>query len=219
MKILFLGKENDLFCKKALDALLAKGVEVESYLGNRLTPRPQINSTRYDFIISYISPWIVPSSWLLRAKRAAINFHPGPPEYPGIGCTNFAIYNNEMEFGVTAHHMAQKVDSGKIIAVKRFPLYPDDSVFSLTQRCYENIYQLFLDTLPSLLEGKPFAESKEKWTRKPFLRKELDELCLIRPDMNKEEIRRRMRATAFPNYPAPFIDLAGFRFVYQPPKI
>lgn len=219
MKILFLGKENDLLCKKALDVLLMKGVETESYLGNRFTPRPKIKSDRYDFIFSYIAPWIIPSSWILRAKRAAINFHPGPPQYPGIGCTNFAIYHHEKEFGVTAHHMAQKVDSGKIIAVKRFPLYPDDSVFSLTQRCYENIYQLFVEMLPSLLEGKPLEESKEKWTRKPFLRKELDKLCLILPDMDEEEIRRRVRATAFPNYPAPVIELAGFRFVYQPPKV
>lgn len=84
-------------------------------------------------MISYLCPWILPEHLLERAKVASVNFHPGPPEYPGIGCTNFAIYNQEVIFGMTCHHMATRVDTGKIVAVRRFPLFPTDTVLSLTE--------------------------------------------------------------------------------------
>ena len=45
-----------------------------------------------DYIISYLSRWIVPSYLLNNAKIASFNFHPASPEYPGIGCNNFALY-------------------------------------------------------------------------------------------------------------------------------
>ena len=68
--------------------------------------------------------WVVPE-WLLRkAKIAAINFHPASPDYPGIGCRNFALYENAKEYGVTCHHMSATIDTGSIIEIKRFPIFP-----------------------------------------------------------------------------------------------
>lgn len=83
-----------------------------------------------------MSPWIIPKGLLERVVKGAINWHPGPPEYSRIGCTNFAIYNNEKEFGITCHYMLDKVDTGKIIGVKRFSILENDTVFSITQKCY-----------------------------------------------------------------------------------
>src|SRR4030095_109021 len=95
----------------------------------RSQPFPQdLHNWKGDLIISYLSQWIIPQLLLEKAAVAALNFHPGPPEYPGIGCTNFAIYDNVDEFGVTCHHMAARVDTGKIIAVKRFPVYESETV-------------------------------------------------------------------------------------------
>ena len=63
-----------------------------------------------------------------KSKTAAINFHPASPEYPGTGCNNFALYENAGEYGVTCHYMAPKADTGKIIKVKRFPVFANDDV-------------------------------------------------------------------------------------------
>jgi methionyl-tRNA formyltransferase len=76
-----------------------------------------------DYIVSFLSRWIVPEKVLKSAAMASINFHPAPPEYPGVGCYNFALYNEDATYGVTCHHMAPKVDSGNIIDVMRFPLF------------------------------------------------------------------------------------------------
>ena len=48
----------------------------------------------------------------------AINFHPGPPEFRGIGCANFALLKNSKYYGSTAHVMEAKVDSGPILMSK-----------------------------------------------------------------------------------------------------
>jgi methionyl-tRNA formyltransferase len=69
-----------------------------------------------------------------RAKHAAFNFHPGSPDYPGIGCLNFELYEEAREYGVTCHHMVPKVDTGGIIAVKHFAIFDSDCVASLLAR-------------------------------------------------------------------------------------
>ena len=57
---------------------------------------------------------------LKKVNKAAINFHPGPPEYRGTGCVNYALYENSKFYGCTAHLINEKVDNGKIIDVKKF---------------------------------------------------------------------------------------------------
>jgi len=169
-------------------------------------------------LVSYISPWIIPASLLRKAKICAINFHPGPPEYPGIGCTNFALYNDEKEFGVTAHIMESKVDSGKIMAVKRFPILENDDIYSLTQKCYVNILSLFCEVMKVIMNTKKLPACNEKWKRRPYTRKELNDLCMITMDMNKREVERRIRALAYPNMPGPHIELFGYQFEYNPKR-
>jgi hypothetical protein len=51
--------------------------------------------------------------------------------------------------------------------------------------------------MSNLLQGNQFPESSEDWTRKPYKRKELDELCELRDDMSEEEIQRRIKATTY----------------------
>ncbi len=167
-----------------------------------------------DIIISYISPWIIPESMLVKAKQYAINFHPGPPEYPGIGCTNFAIYEGAKDFGVTCHIMKKKVDSGKIISVKRFPVYENDSVLSLTDRAYSFILIQFYEVISDVFKNHKLHYLDETWTRKPFTRKELNELCRISLEMTSEEITRRIKATSFPNMPGAFLEIEGYKFEY-----
>lgn len=167
---------------------------------------------RGDILVSYLSPWIIPPQSLQSAAAGAVNFHPGPPEYPGIGCTNFALYERAREFGVTAHHMNPKVDTGAVIAVRRFPILDEDSVHSLTMRCYEHIEALFRAVFEAFFKTGAWPVSTESWTRPPFRRKQLDELCRITPDMSPEEIARRARATTYPGMPGPFVEIAGRRF-------
>lgn len=212
MTILFLAKQKP-FAKEASELIRLHFSKSEIVFGQIDNPFPDhLYGIEFDYVISYISPWIVPKHVLDNTRIAAINLHPGPPEYPGIGCTNFAIYNGEKEFGVTVHHMKEKPDRGDIITVERFPIFNNDTVYSLTQRCYAYIYLSFVKLFSLILFNKPLPKSEEKWKRKPFTRNELNELCRITKDMPECEIKRRIKATTYPDMPGAFIELGGVKF-------
>ena len=217
--ILFVGKKDDIFCERALDFVQSHFSESVAVLCRRQDPFPgEFDTWHGDFVISYLSPWIIPAGLLDRAKKAAINFHPGPPEYPGIGCTNFSLYDGVKKYGITCHHMALEVDTGKIIRVFDFPIFQRESVLSLTQRSYSYLLVCFYEVIGTLLEGSPLPKSERQWTRKPLRRTELEELCRIQPEMDETEIGRRVRAVNYPGMPGAFVELCGRRFVFPPPK-
>lgn len=165
-----------------------------------------------DHIVSFVSPWIVPAALLEKARGSALNFHPGPPEYPGIGCYNFALYDGVTEYGVTCHRMLPKVDTGEIVRVSRFPVTERDSVATLIDRSMTAMIGLLFEIVALLAENRDPSASEEGWRRPPFTRHELNELGRISPDMDEIEIRRRHRAMHYPPYPGLFLDLAGIKF-------
>jgi len=71
-------------------------------------------------LLSIFGP-IIPLS-ILKNFKYCINFHPGTPNYPGRDPHHWALYENAKYFGVTIHFMNEKVDSGKIIYVKKFKI-------------------------------------------------------------------------------------------------
>jgi methionyl-tRNA formyltransferase len=217
-KILLLGKKKDEHCSKAVDFIKKNFEDVTVYLGKWGDPLPEdIGWWDGDYIISYLSRWVVPEYLINKAKVAAINFHPASPDYPGIGCNNFALYEDAKEYGVTCHHMATKVDTGNIIAVKRFPVFQNDDVGSLLLRTYDFQLILFYEIINNILKGEPLPSSDETWTRKPFSRKEFNKLSVIDPAMPKEEIERRTRATSYGEF-QPTIEIAGHIFEFKTTK-
>ncbi len=214
--ILFLGKADDPYCARALDFCRENSSNVTACLGKWGDPLSDaIRRWEGDYIISYLSRWVVPADLLANARKAAINFHPAPPEYPGIGCNNFALYENAKEYGVTCHHMAAQVDSGSIIAVSRFSVYETDNVASLLERTYQHQIALFMEIAALIVSGEALPASREQWTRPPFTRKQFNELFRITPDMSKDEISRRVRAVSYGAW-QPYIEVNGFRFEYPP---
>ena len=210
--VLFLGKAADEKCSRALSMIQQHFARVTSYLGNWGDPLPPgLAHWEGDYVISYLSRWIVPANVLESTKLAAINFHPGPPEYPGFGCVNFALYENAKEYGVTCHHMAPRVDSGPIIAVKRFALVAEDNVESVLARSHACLLELFQDIISGLIKSGELPESGEQWSRKPFSRKQLDELGVLRVDMPEAEVARRIRATNYAQW-KPKLVLGPFEF-------
>ena len=214
-RVLFLGKKDNLFAERAADFIRKHFQHPLIFIGDRHDKlSPEVLNWQGDLLISFIGSWIIPDTLLEQAAYAAINFHPGSPEYPGTGCTNFAIYNGEKEYGVTCHYMKATVDTGNIIAVKRFPLTNEDTVFGVTQQCYQLIESVFYEIMDCILQGNPMPASSEQWKRKPYTRKELNDLCYIRHDMTKEEVEKRIRATTY-RWPWAFTKIADRIFILQ----
>ncbi|NQT06207.1 MAG: hypothetical protein HQ575_01555 [Candidatus Omnitrophica bacterium] len=217
MKVTLFTKPEKYTVKEVIEYLKRHSEKLTIYPGGVKDPFPkQPYNESPDIIISYLSPWIIPSKILKRTKLWNINFHPGPPEYPGIGCFNFAVYNNEKTYGVTAHIMDKKVDTGKIISVKRFRLLESDSIYNLSMKSYDEMFSAFLDVMNFVLDRKELPHCTEKWKRKPYKRNDLEALCKISPRMSKKEIAKRIKASTYPDMPGAYIDLSGYRFEHDP---
>jgi len=111
--------------------------------------------------------------------------------------------------------MEKKVDSGNIIGVKRFVILESYNMYSLTLKSYGFMLSLFFEMLDYILKNNKLPKCNEKWTKVPYTRKQLEELCIITPNMSEEEVKRRVKATQFPGMPGAYIKLHNYKFEYN----
>lgn len=216
MTVLLLTKDT-MWCELAgLRAQSAFGAELSWRKGRLGDPLPVSHGGRYEAIVSFVSPWIVPG-WLLSETAVALNFHPGSCDFPGIGCYNFALYEGAVRYGAVCHHMLERVDSGEIVREELFDLRDEESVESLKLRTMDAMLGMFGEIVELLRAKKPLPKASRTWQRKPFTRRQLDELGRVTPEMTPEEIRRRVRAMEYPGFPGAFVELGGVRFVAPSP--
>ena len=166
-------------------------------------------------LLSFCTSVIVPSSLLKDLPGPAYNFHPGPPKYPGIGCFNFALYNNEKYYGVTMHEMSKIVDSGKIIKTKYFPI-KKMNLLQLIEKSYESMFTVFKKEIPKILKSKKLIYSKQKWKRKAYTRKNFVELCKLNLNMSPQKIVNILGAIYHPDFPDPIIKYKNKAFQIKP---
>lgn len=141
----------------------------------------------YDYIISFLSPDIIPKH-VLDIASIAVNFHPAPPKYPGIGGYNFALYNEDPTYGCVCHIMEEKVDSGRILAKRDFPILKTDTVLSLQRRTMAYMLNLFYTIMNDFETGIKLSQMGDyRWEREPYTREDLNDLCKIEPKYESVE--------------------------------
>jgi hypothetical protein len=209
LRVTFIGKRGDGHSEEALEFCRRHCGSVRAYMAAWGEPYPAMESS--DLLLSYMSRWIVKPTDL-RKFGIAISFHPATPDYPGFGCASFAIHQGATEFGVTCHHMDERIDSGPIILVKRFPIFPNDNVASLLRRTYDYQLATFYDVLARLNSPEPLPRAQdERWRTTRYTRTDFERLRRIGADASVEEIAKIVRATAYDSY-APTIVLHGYSF-------
>ena len=225
-KILFFGRKNDINSKKILSLLKRKSKIVKVIWSTK--PEDKLKSKNllkhnYDYIFCFRSLIILRKSLIKKAKYAAINFHPGPPEFRGIGCLNFAIFENAKFYGVTAHVLDAKIDYGKIINVKRFKILKRDNVDSLSNKTHKKLLSQTLKII-DLLSKNPYNLNKliyksknEKWSKKITKRTDLDEFYNISSATTKKNLIKKIRATCSKKF-KPYFLIHNFKFILSDPK-
>lgn len=215
-KVLLLAKK-DSWCDNAVIlSRMAFGDRLTVHQGTTSDPFPKILKDQWYALISYRSPWVLPED-LLSQSELAINFHPGSRDYPGYGCYSFAIYEHATEYGCVCHHMAKVVDTGPIIAERRFRTLDCETVEALKFRTYVIMQALFQDILFQLAVGAILPQYQHGWSRRPFTRHKYEQLATITKEMTEEEIRLRVRATNYPGQGAKII-LGGVEFCNEVPS-
>ena len=219
-KVLFFGREKCNATDELLRKLIRYGFDVTFVTSHkRAEDLPEdIYSWGGEYILCFRSLFVLPERLIDRASIAAINFHPAPPEYPGSGCINFALYDEVNEYGVTAHIMNELVDNGEILEVRRFPVTLFDNLPTVLSRTHSELFNLCSDFITGIYSDgenflrKKFAASEtEVWRGNARLLKELDAMLKIDVNVSEKELKRIIRATHIKGYP-PKIELHGFTF-------
>lgn len=165
-------------------------------------------------LIGFRTPVVVPRRLLDRLSAPAYNFHPGPPEYPGKHPFAFALYNRAAGYGVTAHEMAPRVDSGPIVGVLRFELPPDIAPGALADMTVAGLVRLFLLLARHLaVDPRPLPHVAAAWGGRRCTQKALEALCDLPPDIDAAEFSRREQAIKSIHGAALSLTLHGRRFI------
>jgi methionyl-tRNA formyltransferase len=212
MRVLFLRKRECAHSDKAERYLRLLFDEVFAESGSSLDS--DLALIEYDALFAFRSHIIVRKN-LLDKVRIALNFHPGPPERPGIGCVNFAIAEGDSTYGATCHYITEEVDAGPIVSVSRFPIHATDSVESLLGRTYDYLLCQFYNAASAIADGQAPESCGEQWARKATRKKDLESLREIPADCDDPD--RLIRATSFPGYP-PFVTAHGRRWYLSSPE-
>jgi len=165
-------------------------------------------------LIAFVTPEIVSSSVLAKLGYGAINFHPGPPDYPGWAPSHFALYERAMEFGATVHVMVEQVDAGPIIDVARFPVPRDISVLGLEGLAYAHLAQQFWRMAKSLATDPKLPPVLAiEWGSRKYSRRAYRAMCDIPLDIPKDELDRRLKVFGGNHFGiSPTINLHGIEF-------
>ena len=113
--------------------------------------------------------WVVLAGWLRvlsgqflrRFPNRVVNLHPAlPGQFPGLNaierafqaCRATSQAGLSGETGVMVHLVPdESVDAGPVVAMESVPIYPDDTLESLTDRVHQVEHRLIVDALSKLL--------------------------------------------------------------------
>jgi methionyl-tRNA formyltransferase len=153
--------------------------EVDSIFWDHGAPEPDIvHHWSGDYVFCFKADLVLTAELLSRVRKSAINFHPCPPRYRGVGGYYYALAYGDSEFGVTCHHIITKIDAGSIIKVQRFPIAPGETGESLTDRAAAYLLLLFYEVVHLIQSEATLPRADETWGTKLYTRRMLKEFLL-----------------------------------------
>lgn len=113
---------------------------------NSVSSLKKIKSFDTDLFISMSFNQILKKEILNIPEKGFINCHAGAlPFYRGRNILNWALINDEKEFGVTVHYIDEGIDTGDIIIQKKSQISDEDTYESLLEKatviCADTLYE------------------------------------------------------------------------------
>ena len=125
---------------------------------------PRINSDEFlekigrhgcDLFVSMSFNQIFGRRLIEHPRLQTINCHAGKlPFYRGRNVLNWALINDEKEFGVTVHFVDEGIDTGDILAQRILPITDQDDYATLLERAYPACAELLYETTKQLQAGR-----------------------------------------------------------------
>lgn len=87
-------------------------------------------------------------------RYKTINCHAGKlPFYRGRNILNWALINDEKEFGITVHYMDEGIDTGDIILQETYPITDEDNYSTLLTRAYDGCAGVLYHAIKMIQNG------------------------------------------------------------------
>lgn len=107
-----------------------------------------------DLFVSMSFNQIFRSEIMNLPKLKTINCHAGKlPYYRGRNILNWALINDEKEFGITVHFMDEGIDTGDIILQKVYPITDTDNYRTLLERAYTGCADTLYEAIKMIQVG------------------------------------------------------------------
>jgi methionyl-tRNA formyltransferase len=169
--------------------------------GLALTPVADVyemDVAELDVLISFLFWERIREPLISGPRIGCLNFHPAPlPDIRGLGGYNIAIAEAMPEWGVSAHFVDERFDTGDLVAVDRFPIAADETAFSLDLKSQERLYDLFARVMDRALDGQELPRTPQGAGRY-ISRDEFEAARRIKPG---DDVGRKLRAFWYPPYP------------------
>ena len=140
---------------------------LEKYAKNNNIPfliHPNINSQEFltksevkdcDLFVSMSFNQIFKKDTLSLPSLGTINCHAGKlPLYRGRNILNWALINDEKEFGITVHYIDEGVDTGDIIKQNSYEITDQDDYSTLLKRAYTGCADILTEAIEDFLKGQ-----------------------------------------------------------------
>lgn len=163
-----------------------------------------------DLVLSFLFWRRIRAPLIELGSIGCLNFHPAPlPDMRGVGGYNVAVLEGFAEWGVSAHFVDERFDTGDLVRVERFPIDAEaETAFSLDLRSQEQLLEVFHWTIDRALAGEGLPREPQGAGRY-VSREELEDLRRVRPNDPPELTERRIRAFWYPPYDGATIEVAG----------
>ncbi len=141
--------------------------------------REAVSAFAPDLLVCFAYGRIFGPKFMALFPKGGINFHPSLlPLYRGCAPVPAAIWNMEKETGFTVQRIAQKMDSGDILAQKRYTMTGTENSDSLLHIAAQEGSTLILESILAIQNGtdKGTPQDDDKATYSKMLTKEDGEI-------------------------------------------
>ena len=137
--------------------LMAKNINVDFFVHKNINEQSVILSLKSyeaDIFVSMSFDQIMRQELYTLPKHHTINCHAGKlPYYRGRNVLNWALINDEKEFGVTVHYIDDGIDTGDIILQKIIPINDNDTYATLLDKAYVTCPDVLMQSLRLIMNS------------------------------------------------------------------
>ncbi len=163
-----------------------------------------------DLVLSFLFWRLIRSPLSELGRIGCLNFHPAPlPDWRGLGGYNAAVLEGLTEWGVSAHFVDERFDTGDLVRVRRFAIDPGtETALSLDIASQERLLSLFCEVIDLAMGSDPLPREPQGAGRY-VTREDFEEMRRVRPDDPPEVTERRIRAFWYPPHDGATLTVGG----------